>query len=151
MPHVEAARRDQHDLGVRREQRVKPELSRVLAGAAEQIAASRHLDHLRHPVTSRHQRVKPFDAGERGARGHPRARAATASMRAIRRPTNSAPRAGSPSARATRSISAKMAAVLGRERGYLRRAKPASDRVLDVALADRAYLALRLGDDDVGS
>ena len=124
----------------------------MLARAAEEVMAARHRDHLRHPVARRHQRIEPFDARERRASGGP-PRAGRDRVHPRHQPPHqlAAARGFVERAGDALDVGEDVREPIRRERHDLRpRAEPASDRILDVALADRAYLALRLGDDDVG-
>src|SRR5581483_3306945 len=123
----------------------------MLAGRAEEIFAARHLDQLGHPVARRHQRVQPFDAGDarplayparaRGDRVHPCAQLADDGG-AARRLTE---RAGG-----ALDVGEDVAQAVRLERDDPRAlAQPSRNRLLDVALAHRAYFALRLRDDYV--
>src|SRR5690349_19032065 len=66
--YVEAARVHENNIRIGGQNLVPIEPWRRLAGRAKQIIATGHLDELRHPVATCHQRIDPLDHGAPRAR-----------------------------------------------------------------------------------
>src|SRR5215831_10102654 len=145
---VEAAGRDEDHVGIGRDQRLPTHPRRMLARLAEEVHTAGHLHQLRRPVARRHQRIDPFDTGH--------SRAQRRRSRLLRGFVHSPPQPRDEFFAAFRRVQSRGHATnvrpyVGQRVGFERdddglRACELAHSLLDVPEADRADLALRLGD-----
>ena len=148
---VEAAGHEGDHVGIARDQLIPVEPGRMFARRAEQVASAGDFHHLGDPVAGRHQRVDPFDAGDRGTRTGGRYLRADR-VEFLPQPVHQRlrPIGGVQGAAHGADVGPDVGQPHWRQRDDLRRAFDADHlghRPLDVFEADRADLALRLRDD----
>src|SRR5262245_50902148 len=146
---VEAAGRDEDHVGIGRDHRLPTHPWRMLARLAEEVHAAGHLHQLRRPVACRHQRIDPFDTGY--------SRARLRRSRLLRGFAHSPPQPRDEFLAAfgrvqSRGHATNVRPYVGQRVRFERdddgpRACELAHGLLDVLEADRADLALRLGDD----